>query len=226
MTLAEKIGDYDNPNSLGSRFRRRRAAPLRQMIRQIAAERGTVRILDVGGREVYWTGIFPLAFLIDHRVQISLLNRPHEVLTPAHPDLFAAEPGDGCALHHADNSFDICHSNSVIEHVGNWQRKTDFAREVARVAPHYFHQTPNYWFPWEPHFGTPLFHWLPEPLRLAIVMRRKLGWNDRARTVAEGMETLESAVLLNKRMMAALFPEAKIHAERLLGMTKSFVAIR
>jgi hypothetical protein len=226
MGLAKIIGNYDNPNSIGSRLRRRRSAPLRQMIEHVHAERGGVSLLDVGGREVYWTGIFPLDFLRQNQVKIHLINRAQEVTPPTQPDIFTATLGDGCALAFEDNAFDICHSNSVIEHVGNWGRRTAYAREVTRVARYYFHQTPNYWFPWEPHFGVPFFHWLPEPIRLSITMRRSLGWSDRAATVAAGMDMLESAVLLNKRMMAALFPDATIISERLAGLTKSFIAIR
>jgi hypothetical protein len=225
MTLAQIIGDYDNPNSLGSRFRRQRSAPLRAMIEQVFAERDKVSILDVGGTEYYWK-IFPLDFLQTHRVNIVLLNLGADLKPVNHSEMVQVIEGDGCALQFADDDFDICHSNSVIEHVGSWNRKVAYAREVTRVAPRYFHQTPSFWFPWEPHFGMPIYHWLPEPMRLAIACRRKLGWTMPATSVDDGMQTVEHASLLDRRMFSYLFPDAKIISERLVGLTKSFIAIK
>ena len=224
MTLAQIIGDYNNPNSLGSKFRRRRAGPLRAMINQVFIERGKVSILDVGGIEWYWN-VFPVEFLRSRRVRIILLNLAPDIQPVEHEFIHMVE-GNGCALQYADNEFDICHSNSVIEHVGDWRRKQAFAHEVTRVAPRYFHQTPNFWFPWEPHFGLPFYHWLPEPTRLAITFHRKLGWTPRATNIDEGMHTVEYASLVNKRMFAHLFPQADVRVERLCGLAKSFIATK
>jgi hypothetical protein len=125
--------------------------------------------------------------------------------------------GDGCAFPYKDGSFDICHSNSVIEHVGGWRRKVAFARETSRVAPCYFHQTPNFWFPWEPHFGTPFFHWLPEPTRLWLAFRRSLGWDKPVTNIDDGMAIVEHASLLTRFMMRHLFPDGEIIGERFGG---------
>jgi hypothetical protein len=225
MSIAHLIGDYSNPRSLGSRFRRRRSVHLRALIEQVHADKGKVSILDVGGWEAYWD-IIPLEFLTRHNVSVVLLNKEFYINTIARPDIFKALEGDGCALPYSHNSFDICHSNSVIEHVGTWSHKQAFASEVRRVAPRYFVQTPNYWFPWEPHFGLPIYHWLPDPLKLWITMHWKLGWTPRAENVSGGMATLEFATLLNRKMMSYLFPDARLNHERILGVTKSFIAVR
>lgn len=113
----------------------------------------------------------------------------------------------------------------MIERVGNWRCKVSLTSEVARVAPHQFHQTPNFWFPWEPHFGLPIFHWLPDPVKLSIARRHDLSWWPRADGVMEGMRLVEHASLLNRHMMTCLFPNSKLIEERFLGMTKSFVAV-
>jgi SAM-dependent methyltransferase len=70
--------------------------------------------------------------------------------------------GDACALPFADGSFDVVHSNAVIEHVGGRERQKAFVREALRVGRHVFITTPNRWFPVEVHTRLPLVHWLPE----------------------------------------------------------------
>jgi len=44
--------------------------------------------------------------------------------------------------------------------------------------------------------------------------------------VDTAMRQIQSAVLLDYGMLATLFPDATIHRERFLGMTKSLVAVR
>jgi hypothetical protein len=53
LRLAERVGNYTDPNSMGSKMRRRRSAPLRRMIEAVYARQGQVSILDVGGMEYY-----------------------------------------------------------------------------------------------------------------------------------------------------------------------------
>src|SRR3546814_10323990 len=66
-------------------------------------------------------------------------------------------------------SFDIAHSNSVIEHVITWDNMKNFARETRRVAAWHYVQTPYFWFPVDPHFyKLPFYHWLPRPLRAKL----------------------------------------------------------
>lgn len=72
--------------------------------------------------------------------------------------------GDGCALPFSDASFDIVHSNAVIEHVGGRDRQELFVREAVRVGRRVFLTTPNRLFPLEVHTRLPFVHWLPAPL--------------------------------------------------------------
>lgn len=70
--------------------------------------------------------------------------------------------GDACALPFPDGSFDVVHSNAVIEHVGDRARQEAFVHEALRVGRRVFLTTPNRWFPIEVHTLLPLVHWLPD----------------------------------------------------------------
>ena len=72
--------------------------------------------------------------------------------------------GDACALPFPDGSFDVVHSNAVIEHVGGRDRQEEFVREALRVGRRVFLTTPNRWFPVELHTRLPVVHWLPDAL--------------------------------------------------------------
>jgi SAM-dependent methyltransferase len=72
---------------------------------------------------------------------------------------------DGITFPFPDKSFDICWSNAVLEHVGNFERQVHFVREIARVSHSFFITTPNRLFPIEVHTKIPLLHYLPEEYR-------------------------------------------------------------
>src|SRR5690606_12607316 len=122
--------------------------------------------------------------------------------------------GDACHLpQFANRSFDLVHSNSVIEHVGSWENKRRMANEIRRLAPRYFVQTPNYWFPIEPHFRTLAIHWMPRPLQRVMVMGKARGCFHRASSLDEAHWMLSDSSLLDATEMQDLFPEAKIERE-------------
>jgi hypothetical protein len=205
-----------------NRFRQKRLKRFLSMVDEIVAASGTCNILDVGGNVAYWLGLEPL--WRDRPCHITLVNIGGELV----PDRrFTSIAGDARDLSRfRDLSFDLVHSNSVIEHVGLWRDQLRMAQEVRRLAPRYFVQTPNFWFPIEPHFRTPLIHWLPEPWRVAIVMHRACGFYPRARSCDQARHILDDARLLDARAMAELFPDGVIERERFAGLTKSLVAIR
>ncbi len=205
-----------------NRFRQRRLKRFLSIVDEIIVAVGTCRILDVGGNVAYWLGLEPL--WRERPCHITLVNLASE---PVPDGRFSSLAGDARDLSQfSDLSFNLVHSNSVIEHVGLWRDQSRMAGEVRRLAPRYFVQTPNFWFPLEPHFRTPFIHWLPKPWRIAIVMHRACGFYPRARSCDEARHILDDARLLDARAMAEPFPDAAIERERFGGLTKSLVAIR
>ena len=203
-------------------FRVRRMAKLVELIDGVIAHKGSCAILDLGGAYPYWDGL--RAVWAGRNVAVTLVNMyPQTVDDPA----FTTMIGDACDLSSvSDNAFDIVHSNSVIEHVGSWFDKRRMAAEIHRLAPIHFVQTPNYWFPLEPHFRAPIIHWLPRPLQRRWVMSRKLGFFNRARDLDEAYRTLADSTLLDEAEMRALFPDSTLLRERFLFLVKSFTAVR
>jgi SAM-dependent methyltransferase len=176
-------------------------------------------ILDVGGHEWYWK---QAGWRGQEGVRLVLLN-----LQPFETDLPNATSvvGDATDLSdYSDHQFDVVFSNSVIEHVGDWRDQTRMAREVARVGKRYFVQTPNRWFPIEPHFLLPFFQFYPRQLRVLLISRLSLGHMRRASDRSDALAIADSVRLLTLREFRRLFPEADIRRERILGLTKSFIA--
>jgi hypothetical protein len=221
MTAAQKSSEQEQRVQVGtSGFRAARFQHFLRLLDTIPDSGKPLRILDVGGWPEYW---------LDKR---HMITRPNEItiinqqIVPA-PG-FVSLAGDARSMpEFSDRSFDVVHSNSVIEHVGQWKDMMAMANEIRRIAPAYFVQTPYFWFPIEPHARTPIIHWLPESWRFRVVMARKCGpfWS-KGETVDQAMRTIQDATLVDKRMFAALFPDAKIVLEKVLGFTKSLMAIR
>jgi hypothetical protein len=199
-------------------FHRKR---MRDLLRRMAVSDGST-IIDVGGTPLMWR-------LVDWHSSVTMVNLTASSSSPA-----AAWPIEGCrvvlasglALPFRDRSFDVCFSNSVIEHVGDAQARADFTREVRRVAKGYWVQTPNRRFPVETHFVCLFLHWLPFPMTRRLIRHFSLwGWLTKPQQ-ADVDKALRALHLLDEREMRELFPDAKIIKERFLGMVKSLIAVR
>ena len=174
------------------------------------------RIIDIGGTKFNWT-------LIAQKPQVTLVNL--NATTREEDNLMFAR-GDGTCLTYPDNSFDVAYSNSVIEHVGDWNSQVAFAKEVARVAPCYWVQTPYRWFFVEPHFIAPLIHFFPKRIYRRLIRYFSI-WGWVTRTDQEDINRrVEEIDLLDRAQMEILFPAAEIRRESFLGMTKSLIAVK
>jgi hypothetical protein len=221
-SLTVESNPYINPRSLPYRFRQRRYQHVGALIDRILAQHGRCRIIDIGGTEFYWN--ISGGHIDDPRVQIDLVNLDQG---PATRPNFKSIVANACDMHDfADMSYDLVHSNSLIEHVGVWSDMERFAANVRRLAPVYFVQTPYFWFPVEPHFRSLLFHWLPEQAQYRRIMSSDMGHMKRATSVADAVRAIQHAKLLDRQQYAELFPDAEIRSERVLGVTKSLMAIR
>jgi SAM-dependent methyltransferase len=125
---------------------------------------------------------------------------------------------DGCALPFPSGSFDVAFSNSVIEHLASFDGQLRFSAELRRVGRRYFVQTPNRWFPIEPHYLFPFFQFLP------VVAQRWLHAHFDIGTFKK-TDPFGTLRLMSKRELQALFPEARMVPERLGPFVKSWYAV-
>jgi SAM-dependent methyltransferase len=169
------------------------------------------RILDVGAG----AGAALERFNTTNEIVAIDLN-PLESKWLATPNV-TVQVADATKLPFADGEFEIAFSSSVIEHIPKDLQRA-FADEVRRVARRYFVQTPNRYFPIEPHYQFPFFQFFPERLQRALNARFTLGWRERG--------SWEEANLLSAGDLRGLFPDGVIHREKLFGLTKSLMVVR
>jgi hypothetical protein len=175
-------------------------------------------VIDVGGTPEWWNRLNSAA-------HVTLVNSDARELDGA--DRYTAVVGDGRNLQFASAVFDLAFSNSVIEHVGGLNDMDRFSRELRRVGKSYYCQTPNKWFPIEPHLGTVFLHWFPGLLRNYLVVRYLTLWgllNKPTRQTAK--DSIANIHLISRRQLEEFFPDADIVPERFLGLPKSYIAIR
>jgi len=200
---------YESPRSPTRRWRSRRFTDFQRLVRPPAG----ARIVDLGGTPYMWE-------LFEHDYRVTLVNLP----STEHPEVPAGYEwieADACALEGVfdDGAFDIVFSNSVIEHVGPPERQAAFAAQVRRLAPAYWVQTPSRRFPIEAHTGVP-FYWQRSEARRD---RRIARWRE---DLEEWAAMIAETRVLTTPQLRALFPEAGIYRERLLGLEKSITAYR
>jgi methyltransferase family protein len=196
-------------------FRRRRMQRFADEFRPTAV----TSILDIGGTPFNWR-------LVDVPARVVLLN----VIVPPDdgtlPENLSWAEGDGCDVPYRDAEFDVCFSNSTIEHLHSFENQQRFAAEVRRVARSYYVQTPARSFPLEPHWLGLFVHWLPLTWQKRIVRRFTVYGLVMKPSPAQIDSLLEEYRLLSYGELRDLFPDAEIRRERFMLLPKSYVAVR
>jgi hypothetical protein len=213
--MLKRAADNTNPSSLAARLRRKRFALFVELLERVP---GNLHILDVGGTPDFWRVIG----FAHERVSVTLLNRT--VLDCGSASLRSVKGDARDMREFRDRTFDCVFSNSVIEHVGGPADQQLMASEIRRVGRRYFVQTPNKYFPIEPHFLVPGFQFLPVWMRAGLLARRDVGWIRKTDSYAAAVAEVTAIRLLSENEFRRLFPEGRLYKERFLGLTKSFIA--
>ena len=216
---------YVNKKSVEFGFRAKRFAVIQSIIQQVLDEKGHCQVLDLGGSEKYWLIGEDFIRANRHRLHFTIINP--ELQASRDPSLFSFSIGDATDPDLFKNrSFDFVHSNSVIEHVGDADAMRRFAENTRRLGKRYYMQTPNFWFPFEPHFRFPGYQWLPASLRAWLMTKMKLGFFEKQKSYKEAKWHVDSIRLLSAGDVKTLFPDAKVTKERVFGLPKSIMAWR
>lgn len=184
-----------------------------------------ITILDAGGSADYWK---ERELLADERFSITVLNLPGGAAgfgESRYPGV-AEIPGDATRLleQFPPKAFDIVFSNSLIEHVGDIRKQRAMADGIREVGNAYWVQTPNYYSPLEPHFISPLCPpYMPEWVR---VIGARISPYGGGTTWRKARHELDIIRLMRGSELEAIFPDAEVLPEQVLGFVKSWIAIR
>ncbi len=191
------------------------------------------KILDLGGG----TGGH-IASILDGPADVTVADISESDLAQAARRGFSTVQleGDEDVMPFEDDTFDVVFCSSVIEHVTGpkedmrWMtddRKFNenadryqgqFAAELRRIGKGYFVQTPYKYFIVESHSWLPVFIvMMPRWLMVPTIRFTNRFWPKGTRPDFR---------LYTRKQMREQFPDSEIDSERVLGMTKSLIAVK
>lgn len=218
MAILKNLADNRNKESISNKLRRKRFRLFKELIQDIPKP---LRILDIGGTAIFWER---MDFCSAPDIEITILNISHNEFVHRNNNKLRYHIGDGRDMKQFnDSEFDVVFSNSVIEHVGEFEDQQKMAMEIQRVGQRYFVQTPNYFFPIEPHFLFPYFQIFPISIKTFLLQHSNLGWFKKIPKRDEAERLVKSIRLLRKQDLKILFPHGRIVEEYFWGMVKSFI---
>jgi hypothetical protein len=202
-----------NGESLSARLRNRR---MREMLCQFP-DFANFRVVDLGGTVSFWETV-PVK---PRHVTVVNLETSSELKLDGLESVQAdVRTLDAQTL----GTFDFVFSNSLIEHLGGPEPRRRFAQLVREFATKWWIQTPNRYFPIEPHWVFPGQQFMTLEARAYIAQHWHVG-HMKCATRAEAVEECLMVDLLTASEMKALFPSGRIWRERFMGLTKSLVAV-
>jgi hypothetical protein len=206
--------DTASASSASTRLRRRRWSRLVSRFPDLAE----MRVLDLGGTVRSWR-LCPV-----RPAHLTLLNMFDQSSGDA-----TVIVGDACEPPAAleRERFDLVYSNSVIEHVGDHDRRRRFAETVRTLGTHHWVQTPNRYFPVEPHFLCPGLQFLPQGIAASYALRWPLGhYAGKLSSVDEAKREVAAIHLLSGREVRVYFPSSDLLHEYVGPLIKSLIAAR
>ncbi len=208
--------NQNNADSVSSKLRKKRLDFFLEYCNKFEKP---MRILDLGGSDYFWRNS-DFKNNIDYHITLININkqdtREFRNLSFIKRDVRDLKIFD-------DNEYDLVFSNSLIEHFNNFDEQKKLAAEIRRIGRHYFIQTPNYFFPVEPHFLFPFFQFLPESARTKLLTRYTLGWYKKQSEESGARELATSIRLLRRNELEKVFSDGKIYNEKYLFLNKSFI---
>ena len=212
LRLRHLIADPREQRSIGTTLRKKRWAEFERRFADI----GRMHVIDLGGTVVHWetSPVRPKSVTVVNLLPLASTT-----------DWITVVQGDACDPPSEIRAmeFDLVYCNSLIEHVGGHARRADLASVIHGLAPRHWVQTPYRYFPIEPHYLFPGLQFLPQAARANLIRHWPLSpsWPDKGEAIRDVLE-LE---LLSQTEMRYHFPHSELFKERVLGMTKSIVAI-
>ncbi|MCP4414164.1 MAG: methyltransferase domain-containing protein [Gammaproteobacteria bacterium] len=177
--------------------RKRRLAEFTQIVKPYQG----MKILDLGGQPCIWD-------FIDIPLDITCLNLPGVAFKDhiTHHNITYTE-GDACNMPGiSTGQYDLVFSNSAIEHVGNIEKRKQFAKEVLRISKNFWIQTPSKAYPLEAHCGMPFWWFYPDRFRSFFLKKWK-------KKLPAWTEMVAGTTIVSKKELISLFPTGKIKTE-------------
>lgn len=215
MKIRDIFKSSEEKDSLGNWFRNKR---FKFFFDKINLLDKPISILDLGGKVKFWEN---RNLSGNPNFLITIINLESE--KSGYPNI-ETKVGNILELKSfKKQSFDIVFSNSVIEHLYNFQNQKKIAREILRIGKKHIIQTPNKYFFIEPHYIFPFFQYLPSKIQYKILTKTKLSrlrkWDKKF-----ARQYLKEIRLLTLNELKEIFPGSKIYQEKFFGMSKSFTA--
>lgn len=216
-----RFANFQNSRSISYKLRANRMRLFEEYIQEFFGDEQQITILDLGGTCEFWKADHTT---IKNRAIITIVNLALE--KTAEPN-FISIIGDARHLpQFKDKEYDIVFSNSVIEHVGDFEEQKLMANEIMRIGKYFFIQTPNCNFPIETHFLFPFFQFLPNKIKIFLMCHWSIGQYSKATSEEYAIQVINSVNLLSISQIKMLFNDPCIRYERILGLIKSIIAYK